>query len=163
RCCGLSRWTCRPTRGRSPESARGLGAADLRRARVLVLHVVDLGEDARALVVVQRDAGLAQALVELVGDGVTLGAVLPRADLLHHTLGGLDCCLVGLVAHRCPFVDRSDSHASGAVIEWLMARVLIAPDKFKGCLTATEVADALRRGLVAADPAPGGTDVVCLP
>ena len=36
-----------------------------------------------------------------------------------------------------------------------MTRVLIAPDKFKGSLTATEVAEAVRRGLVAAAVRPG--------
>lgn len=41
-----------------------------------------------------------------------------------------------------------------------MSRVLLAPDKFKGSLTAAEVAQALRRGLLAAAP---DLDVECLP
>ena len=41
-----------------------------------------------------------------------------------------------------------------------MTRVLIAPDKFKGSLTATEVAEAVRRGLVAGAP---GQQIECLP
>lgn len=44
-----------------------------------------------------------------------------------------------------------------------MTRVLIAPDKFKGSLTATEVADALRRGLVGAGRGAVPLDVACLP
>lgn len=41
-----------------------------------------------------------------------------------------------------------------------MTRVLLAPDKFKGSLTAAEVAEAVSRGLLRARP---GLDVVCLP
>ena len=41
-----------------------------------------------------------------------------------------------------------------------MTRILLAPDKFKGSLTAVEVADALRAGLVSADPS---LDIVTLP
>lgn len=44
-----------------------------------------------------------------------------------------------------------------------MTRVLLAPDKFKGSLTATEVAAALRRGLVGADTAGKALDLVALP
>lgn len=44
-----------------------------------------------------------------------------------------------------------------------MTRVLIAPDKFKGSLTATEVAEAVRRGLAVADVGPRSVDVLCLP
>lgn len=44
-----------------------------------------------------------------------------------------------------------------------MTRVLIAPDKFKGSLTAAEVAEALRRGLTASDTGPGTVEVRCLP
>jgi glycerate kinase len=40
------------------------------------------------------------------------------------------------------------------------ARVLLAPDKFKGCLTAVEVADALAAGLLRARP---GLQIVRLP
>lgn len=43
-----------------------------------------------------------------------------------------------------------------------MTRVLIAPDKFKGSLTATDVAAALARGLARAAPE-GSLDVHCLP
>jgi len=39
-------------------------------------------------------------------------------------------------------------------------RVVLAPDKFKGCLTATEVVDAVASGFLAVDP---GADVVRLP
>ena len=42
----------------------------------------------------------------------------------------------------------------------MTARVLIAPDKFKGSMTATEVAEALRRGLLRARPT---LDVRCAP
>ncbi|MGZ5400729.1 MAG: glycerate kinase, partial [Nocardioides sp.] len=42
-----------------------------------------------------------------------------------------------------------------------MTRVLVAPDKFKGSLTATEVAEAVRRGLVRG--APGHHQIECLP
>ena len=41
-----------------------------------------------------------------------------------------------------------------------MTRILVAPDKFKGSLSASDVAAAVRRGLLAHDP---GLDVVCLP
>lgn len=41
-----------------------------------------------------------------------------------------------------------------------MARVLVAPDKFKGSLTAVEVADAVARGLRVVRP---DVEVVCLP
>ncbi|TFV58343.1 glycerate kinase [Geodermatophilus sp. DF01-2] len=41
-----------------------------------------------------------------------------------------------------------------------MPRVLVAPDKFKGSLTAPEVADAVARGLTAVRP---GVAVTCLP
>jgi glycerate kinase len=41
-----------------------------------------------------------------------------------------------------------------------MARVVVAPDKFKGSLTASEVAAAVRRGLLGAQP---GLDVVAVP
>lgn len=41
-----------------------------------------------------------------------------------------------------------------------MTRILVAPDKFKGSLTAVEVADAVRRGIEEADP---DAEVVCLP
>lgn len=44
-----------------------------------------------------------------------------------------------------------------------MTRVLLAPDKFKGSLTATEVAAALQRGLAAADTAGRTLDVTVLP
>jgi glycerate kinase len=41
-----------------------------------------------------------------------------------------------------------------------VARVLVAPDKFKGSLSAVDVADAVRRGILAAAP---GCQVRCLP
>ncbi len=41
-----------------------------------------------------------------------------------------------------------------------MTRILVAPDKFKGSLSAAEVAAAVRRGLLAHDPE---LQVVCLP
>jgi glycerate kinase len=41
-----------------------------------------------------------------------------------------------------------------------MTRVLVAPDKFKGSLTAVEVAESVRRGLAAHAPA---LEVACLP
>ena len=41
-----------------------------------------------------------------------------------------------------------------------LQRVVIAPDKFKGCLGASEVAEALAQGFLAARP---GLDVVCRP
>lgn len=41
-----------------------------------------------------------------------------------------------------------------------MTRILLAPDKFKGSLTAAEVVDALRVGLLSADPS---LDIVALP
>jgi glycerate 2-kinase len=44
-----------------------------------------------------------------------------------------------------------------------MPRVLLAPDKFKGSLTATEVTTAIRRGLVAADAARRPLDITSLP
>lgn len=42
-----------------------------------------------------------------------------------------------------------------------MTRVLVAPDKFKGSLTATEVAEAVRRGMVAGSP--DRHQIACLP
>lgn len=44
-----------------------------------------------------------------------------------------------------------------------MARVLIAPDKFKGSLTAVEVAEAVRRGLLGGAGDPDRHDIRCLP
>lgn len=44
-----------------------------------------------------------------------------------------------------------------------MTRVLIAPDKFKGSLTATEVAGALERGLRRGLPEPDAPGIHCLP
>lgn len=44
-----------------------------------------------------------------------------------------------------------------------MTRVLIAPDKFKGSLTATAVAEAVRRGLASVEPGGRAVDVLCLP
>lgn len=41
-----------------------------------------------------------------------------------------------------------------------MSSIIVAPDKFKGSLTATQVADAIRRGIREADPT---ADVVCVP
>lgn len=41
-----------------------------------------------------------------------------------------------------------------------MTRILIAPDKFKGSLTAREVADAVRRGILDRSP---GAELRCLP
>lgn len=44
-----------------------------------------------------------------------------------------------------------------------MTRVLVAPDKFKGSLTATEVAEAVRRGLVAGSGSADRHRIACLP
>jgi len=44
-----------------------------------------------------------------------------------------------------------------------MTRVLVAPDKFKGSLTAAEVAEAVRRGLVAGAGSAGRHRIECLP
>lgn len=44
-----------------------------------------------------------------------------------------------------------------------MTRVLVAPDKFKGSLTATEVAEAVRRGLLAGCADPAAHEIRCLP
>lgn len=44
-----------------------------------------------------------------------------------------------------------------------MTRVLVAPDKFKGSLTATEVAEAVRRGLVAGAGSADRHRIECLP
>ena len=44
-----------------------------------------------------------------------------------------------------------------------MTHVLVAPDKFKGSLTASEVAEAVRRGLVAGSGDPERHRIECLP
>jgi len=44
-----------------------------------------------------------------------------------------------------------------------MTRVLVAPDKFKGSLTASEVAEAVRRGLVSGSGSPDLHQIACLP
>lgn len=50
--------------------------------------------------------------------------------------------------------SRTESQGAAAASAWMFAvhRVLLAPDKFKGSLTATEVAAALSRGILAARP-----------
>lgn len=52
------------------------------------------------------------------------------------------------------------------MLDGCMTRVLVAPDKFKGSLTAVEVAEAVRRGLDRAGSNPGtglSVEVTCLP
>src|SRR6478672_109152 len=100
----------------STGSRRRRCGAHLRRARLLVLHPVDLGEDARALVVAQRDLRLRETLVELLRDRVVLGAVLVGAHLVDHALGCLDRCLLLLVRHA---FQRSEAVRQTNPPRWL--------------------------------------------
>src|SRR4051812_9166714 len=43
-------------------------------------------------------------------------------------------------------------HHSSFIIHHFLMKILIAPDKFKGCLSAAEVADAIAAGLRSVDP-----------
>ena len=65
---------------------------------------------------------------------------------------------IAAVASRCSGRGGHDGPDGAWMVA--MSRVLIAPDKFKGSLPATEVAEAVRRGIVAQVP---DADVRCLP
>jgi len=58
---------------------------------------------------------------------------------------------------RC---SRSSTRAERCLRDNSQVKILVAPDKFKGSLTAVEVASALRRGMLAAEPS---VDCVLLP